>query len=385
MKSLNMVGRRCRTALDFFTVRRPPPATHRSLHSPTFEWEQSGSFALPLLIAAFLSLLSQTALSADTNALAKFQNVQRIAFLGDSITYAGQYVDDVAAYYATRFPGRHLEFINVGLSSETVSGLSEPGHAGGKFRRPDLHERLGRILEKLKPDLVFVCYGMNDGIYQPMDEARMKAFQDGMKSVHEQIAAAGAKIIHLTPPVFDPVAIKEKLSQDGAAGFSRPYEGYNQVLDRFSEWLLAQRAAGWDVADLHGPMNRWLAEQRRRDPNFRYTRDGVHPDGSGHWVMAKQILLHLGAKNVENADSPAAMLAANPRGEEILKLVQEKEQVLRDAWLTFTGFQRPGIKEGLPLPEAEAKAAKLDQQIRELVKAGFPANAAAAVAKDAQK
>jgi len=339
-----------------------------------------------VIVFTILCFCRVTAFSADTNALAKLQNVHRIVFLGDSITYAGEYVDDVAAYYATRFPNQHFEFINLGLSSETVSGLSEAGHAGGKFRRPDLHERLGRILEKAKPDLTFVCYGMNDGIYQPMDEARFKAFQNGMKSVHEQIAATGAKIIHLTPPVFDPVAIKEKLSTNGAAGFSHPYEGYNQVLDRFSEWLLAQRAAGWDVADLHGPMNRWLAEQRERGPNFNYTKDGVHPDANGHWVMAKQILLHLGAKDVENVNSPAAMLAGYPHGEEILKLVNEKEQVLRDAWLTFTGFKRPGVKKGLPLPEAEAKAAKLDKQIGELLSGHSAPNAAAVSAvKDMQR
>lgn len=273
-------------------------------------------------------------------------------------------MDDVVAYYATRFPEEHFEFINLGLSSETVSGLSEEGHAGGKFRRPDLHERLGRILEKAKPDLAFVCYGMNDGIYQPMDKARLKAFQDGMKSVHEQIAATGAKIIHLTPPVFDPISIKQNFADNSAV--DHMYKGYNQVLDRFSEWLIAQRAAGWRVADLHGPMNRWLAERRRQNPSFSYTKDGVHPDANGHWVMARQVLLFLGAKDVENADSPAAIVAGNPHGEEVLKLVHEKEQLLRDAWLTFTGYTRPGVKEGLPLPEAEAKAAELDKQIRAL-------------------
>lgn len=330
--------------------------------------------ASSILVAALLCVCPFTSFSADTNALAKLQNVHRIVFLGDSITYAGGYVDDVEAYYVTRFPGQHFEFINVGLSSETVSGLSEEGQAGGKFRRPDLHERLGRILEKTKPDLTFVCYGMNDGIYQPMDGGRFKAFQEGMKSVHEQIAATGAKIIHLTPPVFDPVPLKEKLSTNGAAGFSHPYGGYNQVLDRFSEWLIAQRAEGWDVADLHGPMNRWLAEQRQRNLNFNYAKDGVHPDAVGHWIMAKEVLLDLGAKDVENVDGPAAMVAANPRGEEILKLVREQEQVLRDAWLNFCGFKRSGVKEGLPVPEAEAKAADLDKKIRELAKVNPPQN-----------
>jgi lysophospholipase L1-like esterase len=325
------------------------------------------STATGLIAFAALCFFSIPGFSADTNALAKFQNVHRIIFLGDSITYAGFYVADINAYYDTRFPDEHFEFINLGLSSENVSGLSEEGHAGGKFRRPDLHERLGRVLEKSKPDLAILVYGMNDGIYQPWDEGRFKAFRDGMKSVHDQIAAAGVKMIHVTPPIFDSVDITNKLATNAAAGgFSRPYGGYDEVLGRYSEWLLTQRTAGWEVADLHGPMSRWLADQRQHNPDFRYTKDGVHPDEAGHWVMAKQILLYLGAKDVENAGSSAAMLAANPHGEEIWKLEHRKEQLLRDAWLNFCGFIRPGLKGGLPVPEAEAKAAELDKQIHQL-------------------
>jgi lysophospholipase L1-like esterase/pimeloyl-ACP methyl ester carboxylesterase len=341
MKSLSPVGRYCRAAM---------------------------------VLSALLFASSLTVFSADTNALAKLQNVHRIVFLGDSITYAGGYVDDIEAYYVTRFPDQHFEFINVGLSSETVSGLSE---ASEKNPRPDLHERLGRVLEKTKPDLTFICYGMNDGVYNPPDAARLKAFQDGMKSVHEQIAATGAKIIHVTPPVFDPVPVPQRISTNGPFGFSHPYWGYNQTLDQFSDWLVSQRSAGWDVADLHSGMNQWLTAQRTRDSNFNFTRDGVHPDAKGHWAMAKQILLYLGAKDVENVDSPAAMVAANPHGEEILKLVQEKEQVLRDAWLNFCGFKRPGVKPGMPVPEAESRAAELDKEIRELAKSVPVATAAA--------
>lgn len=329
-------------------------------------------FSIVFCAALFPFFLQSAESTNSIGALAKLQGLHRVIFLGDSITYAGGYVDEVEAYYVTRFPDWHFEFINMGLGSETVSGLSEPGHAGGKFRRPDLHERLGRVLEKTRPDLAFVCYGMNDGIYQPLDQGRLKAFEDGMKSVHEQIATNGVKIIHLTPPVFDPVPIKERLSKDGAAGFSHPYEGYNQVLDRFSEWLMSQRSASWDVADLHGPMNRWLAEQREHDPNFNYTKDGVHPDAGGHWIMAKQVLLYLGASDVKNTDSPAAMVMGYPHGAAILKLVHEQEESLRDAWLNAAGFKRPGVKRGLPVPEAEARAAELDKQIRELAKTTVP-------------
>src|SRR5262245_13658459 len=99
---------------------------------------------------------------------------RRVVFLGDSITYSGQYIDYLEAYAVTRSPERHLEFINLGLPSETVSGLSEPGHAGGSFPRPDLHERLARVLALTQPDVVVACYGMNDGIYYPFAEERFE-------------------------------------------------------------------------------------------------------------------------------------------------------------------------------------------------------------------
>src|SRR5205807_8874522 len=109
----------------------------------------------------------------------------------------------------------------------TVSGLSEEGHAGGQFPRPDLHERLGRVLKATRPDLVFACYGMNDGIYLPLDEGRFSKFRAGMEWLHAQVKKAGAAIIHVTPPTFDELKGGDP--------------GYSAVLGKYSEWLLRQR------------------------------------------------------------------------------------------------------------------------------------------------
>jgi len=61
--------------------------------------------------------------------------VKRILFLGNSITWQANYVNDVIACLTLYYPNRHFDFINVGLPSETVSGLSEPGLSASRPSR----------------------------------------------------------------------------------------------------------------------------------------------------------------------------------------------------------------------------------------------------------
>ena len=256
-------------------------------------------------------------------------------------------------------------FLDLGLPSETVSGLSEPGHAGGAFPRPDLHERLERVLEQTKPDLIVACYGMNDGIYYPFAEARFEKYQDGMRRLRERAKAVGAKVLHVTPPVFDPMPIRSKTLPAGLTEYRQPYEGYDEVLERYSEWLLAQKAIGWDVVDVHGPMKQHLSEARQRDPGYRLADDGVHINATGHWLMAREILRHWGVRDraARRSGQRRTVIAGKPNGLAILKLVQQKQRMLKDAWLTTTGHKRPGMNQGLPLKEAQRRARKLDAEI----------------------
>ena len=212
-----------------------------------------------LILTAIIAIISTT-LAEDF-----LPGVKRVLFLGDSITYAGHYTELFDAFIFTQFPGAHIEVIDCGLPSETCSGLSEAGHAGGKFPRPDVHERLDRVLATVKPDLVFACYGMNCGIYLPLDDARFAAYQAGRRKLHEKVEKAGAKIIHLTPPVFDPLPIAAHTKSADAVKDGEFFEGYNGVLDRYSAWLLEQgKAEGWRVIDTHSAMAAALAEKRKK-------------------------------------------------------------------------------------------------------------------------
>ncbi|MCC6507757.1 MAG: SGNH/GDSL hydrolase family protein [Pirellulaceae bacterium] len=288
-------------------------------------------------------------------------DVQRIVFVGDSITCAGGYVASLEAAARVQFPYRKTEFINVGLPSETVSGLSEPGHAGGKFPRPDLHERLSRVLEQTKPNLVVACYGMNDGIYYPLGEERFAKFKSGIERLHQAVEQCGAKIIHLTPAYFDALPNKGKLLPAGLDEYPAQYVGYDDVLEHYANWLMSKRAEGWQVYDVHAAMKSAVLNRRKTEPEFTFSKDGVHPNAAGQAIMTRPLADAWGLKLDDNG------LPVHPHGAEILKLITQKQQVLKLAWLSATRHVRPGIPAGLPVAQAEEKAAELDQQVHKLI------------------
>ena len=299
-------------------------------------------------------VLKHTVLVPDRRAMLASAN--RIVFLGDSITYGGGYVAGFEAWLLTQDFASIPKVINVGLPSETVSGLSEDGHAGGRFPRPDLAERLDRVLAETKPDLVFACYGINCGIYQPFDELRFAKFKLGMESLRSKVEAAGAKLIHITPPTFD----DDRKQND----FS-----YDEVMDKYARWLVSQRESGWKVIDLHSSMAKELKRRKADDPEFTFQPDAVHANAEGHWFIASQLIDWFGDTKAARAETPKQMLvragtdSKNPGAPDVLRIARDRMNILKAAYLSKSGHLRPGIKAGLPIEEAEQVAAKLTAEL----------------------
>lgn len=407
-------------------------------------------------VLALLIVLPSAATAADPFLL---RDGQRVVFLGDSNTFAGGFIAYIDAYLFTRFPDKKFELINLGLPSETVSGLSEPDHP---YPRPDVHERLDRALNKTKPNFVVACYGMNDGIYHPFSEQRLRKYEDGIRRLIARVQKAGATVVLMTPAPFDPRPVKDKLLPASAPKFSwmRPYEDYDAVLDRYSRWLLTLRDEGFMVVDAHAAVSRYLATIRRSEPAYRICGDGIHPDATGHWLVAQELLLAWkapaeadsaaidvrakkavhgqvddlaiehgsirftwtsrlpmpadpkwdrrlaehekiaerlnryrltvtgaadgrhelfeGGRQLGEASGrqlaggldllPFHDLTTNRRSAELWKFVEERERLLGLAWLTDVGHKRPDTPKGLPLAEAQEKAAGIEAEIRKLAR-----------------
>ncbi|VTR94488.1 Uncharacterized protein OS=Pirellula staleyi (strain ATCC 27377 / DSM 6068 / ICPB 4128) GN=Psta_3477 PE=4 SV=1: Esterase_phd: Lipase_GDSL_2 [Gemmata massiliana] len=264
---------------------------------------------------------------------------KRVVFLGDSITQSGGYVAFTTYYLEKRYPKKNFDVLGLGLASDTLSGLSEDGHAGGQFPRPCLFERLGRVLEKAQPEVVFACYGMNDGIYQPLDKERFAAFQKGVTKLIEQCKGAGVKHIFLvTPPIYDLVPKKDEFN-------------YDMVLAEYAKWETSLKVPGVTVIDLHTAMRK--ARDGRTEP---FSKDRVHPGDDGHLQIAKSILLALG---VEVPDETVAAIKADP----LFKLVEQKRGTRSAAWMKHIGYTRERTVKPEPLGTAEADAARVQEKI----------------------
>jgi hypothetical protein len=116
-------------------------------------------------------------------------------------------------------------------------------------------------------------------------------------------------------------------------------------------------------------MKQFLSEARRPDPGYRLADDGVHINTTGHWLIAREILPYWGVRDrlVIEAVDGEKVVAGKPHGLAVLNLVQKKQRILKDAWLTTTGHKRPGMNQGLPLKDAQQQAYELDAQIDALL------------------
>ena len=232
-------------------------------------------FALLLLLQTAHGLQAQEAQQQTHQApLAKFElkSGDSIVFLGDSITHQCLYTQYVEDFFYTRYPKMRLKFHNSGV---------------GGAKAWDALARFDRDVAAYKPKYVTVLLGMNDGRYQPFNDAIFQTYYKDMQELIAKIKGIGAQPILMTPTMFDARAARMgKRKRDPAAT-----ELYNSVLAYYGTWLREVAAeSGFGFVDMYSPLNNITLTARQKDPSFTIIKDAVHPDPPGQVVMAYALL-----------------------------------------------------------------------------------------------
>ena len=220
----------------------------------------------------------------------RLQDGDTVVFYGDSITEQKLYTSVIENYVLTRFPDRHVRFINSGVGGDTVHG----GWAG------PIDLRLARDVLAYHPTMVTLMLGMNDGFYRPFDPGIETTYEVGYRHIVDQMQAGlpQTSLTLLKPSPYDDVTRAPEFEP-----------GYNATMLHFGDFVgkLAEEKHTL-VADLNRPVVDALTAAKAADAALCVTliRDHVHPGSGVHWLMAEAVL--------KTWNAPAAVTSASIDG-----------------------------------------------------------------------
>lgn len=226
-------------------------------------------------------------LGCADNIVFPFKKDQIIGCFGDSVTFGGKngYVEMLQKIADEKRPDLNLTFLNLGKSSETVTGLTEIGHPGP---RPYLFERLDETLESAKIDMAFFCYGINCGIYGKPSQKLFDSYKIGIFSFLEKLKQRGIAAVLLTPPPLTLETVPIDIDEQQPFTWQNPYPKYEEeVLQEFKKIILNTKHQSVIAAiDIHE-----VLLQNQKDC---YENDPIHPNLTGHRLISETIVKKLG-------------------------------------------------------------------------------------------
>jgi lysophospholipase L1-like esterase len=221
-------------------------------------------------IFAFIVLaLAPLAPIAATEPIAVFRPGARILFQGDSITDGNRgrsadpnhilghgYVFIIAARQGAAFPDLKLDFMNRGVSGNTVF---------------DLEKRWQKDTLDLKPDLLSILIGVNDN----SRGVPLEKYEEVYEKLIADAKAANPKLkLVLCEPFGMAVGAKKENFETWFAGI------------RQRQAIVAKLAQKYGAALVR--FQRIFDEATKRAPADYWIWDGVHPTYRGHQLMADE-------------------------------------------------------------------------------------------------
>lgn len=260
--------------------------------------------------------------------------------VGDSITHSGTYTQWVTLYYLTRFPGLVFAPENAGVSGDTAEGALR---------------RFAWDIAANRPTVATIMLGMNDvgrALYN-VDQTgveveqkrrdRLAAHQSAMRRLVADLQRGEARVVLITPSLFDETAESDKPKQEGVNGALRECAAFVRSL---------AAETGSALVDFHAPMERINFERQKADPKATIVgEDRIHPGPAGHLLMAYLFLKAQGAP----AEVGRVELDADAR--KVLRAERGRVEKLRKR---YNGLQWRWTAEALPWPVDPAAKAALD-------------------------
>ena len=220
-----------------------------------------------LAMMAGMLLVGQTCQAAGPKPTA-LKKGDRVVFLGDSITQAGER------------PGGYIRLVREAVAAKskdlgvTVIGAGISGH-----KVPDLEKRLDRDVIRKKPTVVVIYIGINDVWHSTSGRGTSKEdFDRGLRRLIQRINTAGARVILCTPSVIGEKTVGENK--------------LDKMLDEYS--AISRKVAAETKSQMLDLRKLFIAHLKTSNTGNKgrgvLTSDGVHLNQTGNRFVADQML-----------------------------------------------------------------------------------------------
>lgn len=264
--------------------------THFALNSPILQLTASANISTgkPIMnfrqfanaCVLFVFSFSVAALAQErVSPIAAIATGARVAIIGDSITEQKLYSKFMEAYLLACSGVEDIRVFQFGWSGEQASGFAA---------------RMENDLTVFKPTVATLCYGMNDGGYQPYREEIGKRYENNMRGVLEKMNSLGVKwVVVGSPGAVDANFFRPSQMMGG----SPAHVAYNDNLAHLRDIdrnLASEKKLLF--ADVHAAMMDAMTKaQAELGKTYDVCgRDGFHPGSNGQLLMAYAFLKGLG-------------------------------------------------------------------------------------------
>ncbi|MDE0864696.1 MAG: SGNH/GDSL hydrolase family protein [Rubripirellula sp.] len=243
----------------------------------------------------------------------------RLAIIGDSITEQKLYSRIIETYLTVCVPQLEITARQYGWSGERAEGF---------LRRMD------QDCLRFSPTVATLAYGMNDSKYRPFDTVNGDWYRDHYSAVVQKLKASGANVVVGSPGCAGKIA-------DWVKSRSGTLDEHNLHLCTLRDIAL-QLAQQQQVAfaDIFWPMytQQVLAEKKYGTAKKPYQiagKDGIHPGGAGHLLMAYSFLRALGL------DGEIATIKVDLKKNEASASAGHRVDQFKDGTLSLTSTRYP--------------------------------------------
>ena len=222
-------------------------------------------------------------------------NSTKVVFLGDSITEAGVYDNEVGVPSGdTLIYPKYTGFITL-LKNDIEDDIELIGKGVSGNKVSNLLERYKEDVLSLNPDIVFIYIGINDvwHKYSFGTGTDIIFYENGLRKIIADLKNKGARVILCTPTVIGEnkgefTLVNEFKDIETMEIMNGDLDAYSDVIRKLSSEL------NTDLLDLREIFMNYISENNPNNESFGITTyDGVHLNDLGNKLIADEMLKFL--------------------------------------------------------------------------------------------